>query len=616
MAVASSAARNGLPGDAQAVNQASQVAQFLIAHGITPVYGGNRAWTVASPSASTGTPFFWITTTTWWLAANDIDQPVVIPGGTTAIGRVEAAVQVIGSGADLQVTLYPDNGSGSPNTASPIASTTIPASHISSLGATGSLASAGPLATSRSNGSFLESTASTAWTQPAVTSGGAGNFASPLTSGNWTLFVGGTDNSGSTAIAVVTGVQYLGSGAVSGAIPQPSLPQAATTLAAAATPDTVIAAGGFSGSTYYANVWSASWDPSTGALGAWSAQQSMPAVRAGHGMAASGENVYVAGGVSGPLASNATSTFWWATVSNGQVTSWTAGPSLPQALTAPYLAAVNGWLILAGGQNASGTTQSATWYSQLGSGGAPGPWQPGPSLPQGVYAQIPGWNMLVTDSAVIIVSGPVAPATASTVTQSLAVSPDGPAPEWQLQNLSLAAGYGQYQCSAYPAGIAGQWEAVGFGLTSYTTATVDPVPMISVPLPATGLTPGSTYHLVFHQAGGDELNNYLLLGELGAATPPAPWLYSPKGSGGPWTAHSNRAVLVNVYDQAPAGPVLHLWQDSGARITSLTYGAASGQLTGVLEGTAFPSGSPEATLPSVVQVTWNGTVPAGTVQLA
>lgn len=615
------AARNGFPADTTAVNHVAQIGQFLASHGITPVYQGVRTWTVAQNSAAFVTWFAWKSqNVTGWLTANDADQPFVLPGGQTAIGRIAVPVQAFGNGADLKVTLYPDNGSGNPLIASPLASTILPAAHIATLGVMGSLASAGPLAVSRYNTCYLGASATIPWSQPAVTSGGAGNFATPVTSGNWTLFIGGTDNSGTNAIAVVTAVQYLGGGTVSGAIPQPPLPQATTTTCAAATADTVIVAGGFAGSTAFTNVWTASWDPSTGTLGAWSAQQALPQACINGGMAtwtdsSGNEYVYVAAGATATGgATTASPNSWYASVVNGQVTAWTAGPALPVGLYRPFMAVVGDWLIVAGGVNPAGTTQSATWYAQIGSGGVPGPWQAGPALPQPAFTDIPGWNLIATDSAMILASGAVTGGGGSDYAQVLAVSPDGPAPAWQLQIYAFEV-FGQYQVAAYPAGD-GSWEAVGFQLTSYASAALTPVPLASIPLPASGLTPGNTYHVLFHQLGGDQTNNYLQIGAM-AAAPSLEILTAVSGSGGPWTALTSEAIAMDVYDQSPGGQPWHLWQDSGAGITTLVEGAAAGQLLGAAESAAFPSGSPEPVLASVTQVTYGSTgLPSGTVQLA
>lgn len=327
------------------------------------------------------------------------------------------------------------------------------------------------------------------------------------------------------------------------------------------------------------------------------------------------EYCYVLGGSPDGTAASATASVWMANVSNGQISAWAAAPPLPQPLTKPYAAVIGNWLIVAGGVNSAGTTVAATWYAQIGPGGVPGPWQAGPALPQSCYAFAPGWNLLVTDSAMIIVSGTATSGTSSEYAQVLAVSPDGPAPAWELQAYTLAAGYGEYQCAAYPSGPPGMWEAFGFGLTSYTFAPLMPVPLVSVPLPVSGLTPGAPYHLVFHQSGGDAVNNYLELGVM-AAGPSSEILSSPSGSGGPWTAYTSVVLAVSVYDQTAAGQPWHLLEDSGARLTTLVNGAADGQLLGVAEATAFPPGSPANMLASVAQIEYDEAgLPSGTVVL-
>lgn len=613
------AARAGLPGDSTAVNHASQVDQFLASHGVIPVYQGNRVWTVGSPSSSVITNFFWIDaanvgSTAGWLPVSDVDQPFT---GLTAVGRIEAAVQAIGAGADLQVTLYPDNGSGSPDTTSPIASTVIPASHITQLSAAGSLASAGPLATARSNTRYASLSASTPWSQAAGSVSGPAAYAAPVTSGNWTLLLGGYDTTAAQAVTAVSGVQYLGGAAVSGAVPMPSLPQASWYSCACATADTVIFAGGTNqAGAHFANVWTASWAPGTGTLGAWSAQQALPQAAVNAAMVSRGSTVFVLGGSTAASDATATAAVWTASVSNGQITAWAAGPSLPSPLNDPVAAVVGDWLIVAGGISSGGTVLSATWYSAINGDGSLAGWQAGPALPQAVYAYSPGWNLAVTDSAMVIVSGIVSGGGASTCTQVLAVSADGPAPEWQLQNWYGAEGAGTFPCSAFQAGSPGEWELVLFHPSGYDSAPLYPVPLISVPLPASGLTAASTYHAVFHQLGGDAVNNYLQLGEFSAVSS-LEWLYASRGSGGPWTSHTSHAVAMSIYDQTPGGSPLHLWQDAGARVTSFAWGGATGRLLGCLESTVFPAGAPEAVLASVVQMTYNSAgLPAGLVPLA
>lgn len=614
------AARAGMPADAGAVNAAVQVAQFLTVHGIVPLYAGNRIWTAASVS---GTPsagnFFWLPPSSIGgigaLPLHDVDQPFTMPFGSNQVGRVQVPVLAAGNGADLQVTLYPDNGSGAPRTSSPAAQATVPAAHITALSAPSGLAAAGPLALSRYNTACLGTAFATTWSQPAVSANGAGNYATPVTSGNWTLFVGGADGVTLAAITGVSAVQYLGGSAVSGAIPQPPLPQAASTVCAAATPDTIVVAGGFSGSTAFANVWTAPWAPGTGTVGAWSAQQALPQPAVCAGMAAWNDTVYLACGATATGgASTASPAVYRAQVSNGQISAWVTCQSLPRGLYRPFCAVIGNWLVITGGTDSSGTFLAETWIAGINPDGSLQSWAPGPPLPEPAAAFVPGWNQATAGNVLLIISGLNSNTpTASACTQILSFTADGPAPQWQLQDWGDVAG--TFQCAAYPSGLAGNWEAFTFQLTSYQLGLLQPVPMVPVPLAASGLVAGSTYHLVFHQAGGDAAVNYLQLGEM-ASSGLAPWLYSAPGSGGPWTAHAGHVIPADIYDQSPSGPLMHLLDDSGARAVTLAYGSSTGQLLGVLEATAFPPGSPAAMLPAVTQVTYSSGQPSGLAQLA
>ena len=445
---------------------------------------------------------------------------------------------------------------------------------------------------------------------------GAGTYATPVTSSNWTLFLGGYDSVASAASAQVTMVQYLGAGVLSAAIPQASLPQASWDLCAAATTDTLFAAGGTTTAGGLSGAWTASWDPSTGTLGAWSAQQALPAVTVNGAAAAWGTTVYVLGGSTTGAASAATANVWVGSASNGQITAWTAGPPLPQPLLSPYVAVVGNWLVVAGGENTSGTAVTATWYATINSSGSLSGWRQGPSLPQACYAFTPSWNLAVTGNALVIAGGATTGGDDySPYVQTLTFTADGPAARWQAQVYglnTLGITEGVYQCAAFPSAVAGGWDVVGFHLSTYDYATLYPVPMLSVPLPATGLTSGATYHLVFHQDGGDTTNNYLQLGQV--FTGPGPeWLSSVRGSGGPWTANTGAAVAT-VFDATAGGPVLHTWEDSGTRVTTPVWAGSGGQLLGLCEATAFLDGS---VFPAVTQISYGTTgLPSGLVQLA
>ena len=607
-----SAARAGLPGDSSATNWASQASQFLTTHGIVPVYPGTLIWTVAAVSTGVTGAFSWLSQPgAGWLPDCDVSQPFEMALGSSSVGRVQVPVLASGNGADLQVLLCADNGSGAPLTSSPLASVVIPASHILAASAAGSLASAGPLATAAGNTAMLGAYSTGPWTQPAVSPNGAGSYATPATSGNFTALIGAWDPLAGTASGYTAVIAYQG-GSVSAGTTQPPLPQPCWFACAAITSDSVVVAGGRNTSTEFATVWTAPWTPGTGTIGAWSAQTALPAANVYGAMCASGTNVYVLGGSPDGTSAHATAAVWTASAQSGQVTAWTPGPPLPVPLIQAYAAVIGNWLVVAGGVGTSNAAQAGTWYSAINADGSLAGWQQGPQLPRAVAAFGPSWNLAVTDSALAIVSGYAGGVSFSPYTQVLAVSPDGPAPAWQVQQWTGST-VGGFQVAAYPAGPSGQWQVFNLHLADYDVAPLGPVALVSVPLPATGLVSGTTYHLVMRQSGGN-LQDSLAIGVMQSSG--TGWLYAPRGSDASWTPTSGSQVALNVYNGAASGNALHLLQDSGAGLTTLIRDSASGLLAGIMESASFPTESPEAVLGTVTQVTWAGGLPSGLVTLA
>jgi hypothetical protein len=591
------AARAGMPGATAAVNHAAQISQFLGTHGVSAVYEGAQ---IVAPAGSSAAPVQWAA-----LTGTDVDQPFAMPTGKTTIGRVTLPLSPTGNGADVTVSLCADSA-GSPGAV--LATTRIPAQWLTALAAPDGLDDGGPLATAASNTMVFGGATTTAWTQPAVSVNGSGNYAAPVTSGGFAILLGGYDNTAGGVITTVATIAYLGGGTISGPMPQPSLPQAAFLSVATATPDTVLFAGGTNtspGDAGLATVSTASWDPATGTVGSWTAQASLPNAVVSGAMVSWQDNVYVIGGNTNDETATATANVWWSPVTNGQITAWSAGPALPQALANMHAAVVNGWLIVAGGVNAAGTPQTAVLYAAISADGALGSWQAGPVLPQAAYNYTSGWSLAVTDNAMIIVSGWDAPSTHSPSTMILTVTADGPAPAWQKQP---CYSQGNYQVVCFQDGVSGEWQVINLHLTSYDTTPVVPVPLISVPLPATGLTAGATYHVVVHQDGGD-LNDYVQVALLTSALPIAA---QTRPGGGAWTPGTG-SLIASVWDQTATGSLQHLWEDTGAKVTSLVYAGGSDALLGVCEATVFPDGT---VLPAVTAIAYTGTRPAGTVQLA
>lgn len=465
-------------------------------------------------------------------------------------------------------------------------STRIPAKWLTALAAVGTLAagSAPPLATAATNtitsgpGQFVT------YSSPAVTSLQASlNYSALVTEGNTAYLLGGQDSAGN-AVASVLSIGYTGSNTLAPAIPQPSLPQALVLPAAAATPTTLVSAGGatVSGATITPQtaVYSASLNPNTGVVGAWSPQAALPAPLYQSAYASSGEHVYVVGGLTTGSASVATC--YWATVTNGQVTAWNTGPQLPVAPTAAAAAVVNGYLVVA--SSAVGPS-NVVYYAQLNADGSPGAWITGPHIPDFnsiLMAPVPGVGLVFFD---YIQGTPIVP-----VTETLTFGPAGPAATIQVQKNNIPVADGPpLLIAAFPSGT-GTWAVFGLYNNQYWTQTLTLTPSVSVPLPATGLTSGGTYHVTMSQQGGD-LNDYLTVpvqADVYTSTGPTA-LYRAR-SGGSWAATTTgNGIPVQVFNQTAGGPPLHFWADNGAR-HEMMINATTPEATplGYLEATAQP----------------------------
>lgn len=570
-----SAARAGLPGDPSAVNHADQIGQFLTTHGITPVYAGVELVTPAGKAGYGLGPVDWLN-----LAAVDVDQPFTMPAGKTSIGRAVLPLSPAGDGADVTVSLCADSG-GSPGAV--IASVVVPAAHITQLAAPDGIGTGGPLATAQSNTMRLGEMTATTWAVPAE----AGSATNPAQTASGNYFIIAVSENG-TPLYFFT-LPWAGGTAPAPVVPQPSLTISTDSGALMATADTLVVAGGYTGptlTTCTANVWAASWSPAAGQVQAWTSQPSLPvatADAAGAAGTATG-TIYVIGGYN--AAGTPVTNTWWATISNGQIGAWQQGPALPAAAAGMFAGVVNGWLIAGGGLNASAVQQTAVWCAPLSGSGAPGSWQQGPALPvAGEYSS--GAGYAVTSAGLIALAASSGQGYAMTLT----VTADGPG-QWQVQLLSgsvLADPPSLVSAGAFPSGL-GTWEFVIADTSGpYSAGGVSSVPAISVPLPASGLTGGGTYHLLLTQNGGGAADYVQVAADPGALAAAAKT--RPAG-GGSWTAlPSAYSLFAGVFDPTPGGQPLHLWEDDGARVTSFVWGSASGLLLGCLESTLLPPGS-------------------------
>jgi hypothetical protein len=590
------AARNGLPGDLNATNHAAQVDQFLGTHGITPIYEGNQLVTPSGGAfpVPTGAAFTWLTYGT----ATDFAQPFTMPGGHTAIGRITAPVQPVGNGADLLVSLYPDNGSGAPNTANLLAATMVPAPHLASLTAPSGLGAGGPLTAARFNTLYSTGGLNTVtWGGAAGNINGAAGFASSTTSGNYFINVGGSLVTGGPAANTndVLTVKFVSSGVLGLPVPQPGLPTTLGDAAVTTTTGSVIVVGGYTYSPSAAalsTVFTASWDSANGVIGSWSTQAALPQALWALCAAASGNTVYVVGGLTN---SNAlVNTVYWATVNNGQISAWNT-TSYPLNIYRPAVAVIQGHLVVAGGATVYGgtTDTAAVYYAAINSDGSLGAWRAGPSIPIPFDTLGTQQSFTFTSHALILLGG-VSNTVGTNNFQVLSFDANGPADTWYSVNLGgLSNSTGQIGAFLLGSGEH-QVFYLDYSNQSYTYTDAAPVPMVSVPLPASGLTAGGKYHVVLQQKPSQSASDYLQYGITQNALP-SDALKSSRHSGTWITARTGFSAPMTVYDRTAGGSVLHTWDDPASTGSSATSNIAARTTTMLYNGYGLPYGVCEAT---------------------
>lgn len=572
-----SGVRSGLLGDTGAVNASAQVNQLLGAHAISAIYQGNS---VLTPQGSGGTAW------QYQLSTQDIAQPFTMSG--MAIGRVVVPLLPVGNGADLIVSLYTNNA-GVPGTL--VNQVRVPASWINQLAAVSGVAGPSssapitqytnsPLATAVSNSFHMGPTTLTNWAYPTVFPGfsilnGAQNYYGSY------FFVVGSQN-GSTYLNNVYTIAYDTLGNLASAIPQPSFPVASggsNALGISVDPASgnltfVVAGGSTAPGVEIASVYSASFNAQTGALSAWGTQASLPQALRDGTFAAWNGYVYVYGGINAGLTADL-STVYYAHVQNGQIASWNTANPYPLALDSAFMTAINGFLVVFGGENFAGTQTTAVYYAPINADGSIGAWQAGPSLPVADAAFQVGTPAFGSYGVMAIGNGQA---------YMLGFTASGPDTSWQT--------FTQPQGGDQLAEIAvqpGTWQHYGLYATYYSAFQVSLTPRISVPLPTTGLTNGATYHIVLSQPGGD-LNDYLRTHDDLNVFPGNPTMLTRAKGSSTWTAGTTgHAVPIQVYDQTVIGKVWHFWEDSGARISTLAWGTTPNQpLLGIMEATAQP----------------------------
>ena len=581
-----SAARNGLPADTNAVDKSAQINQFLGTHGVTEIYAGSE---IITPNGGRGTGALW----DLHLDTNEFDQPFTMSG--TVLGRIALPVLPVGNGADLQVSLCADSA-GVPGTV--LNTVRIPANWISSLaisaGAAGPSSSltlfktGNPLATSVFNTYDYSFVAFQPTINPSADSSGPPGNPSVVYAGNY-IFIAGGSGAGGAAL-VFTWTQPWQGTKFGTATPQPSLPVATIAPGVAFTPDFVVVAGGLISGVATTNVYVASWNANTGQVGSWSAQAALPTAMYNGGTCSSGETVYVQIGN--------LRTVYYATVANGQITSWNTAPPLPIPLNIPLMNVIQGFLVVAGGQTTGGVYSNACYYAPINADGSIGGWQSGPTMP----AAVAGWlgnPVTAMDSGLVQIYP-----TNGNRASFLPFTTHGPG-AWQYVGSGSASG-------PNPSAIFSNGDGTfalsgGMNSANYAYSIVYPQPLISIPLPTTGLTNGTKYHILLHQQGGD-LNNYLRMVPDTGTLPLD--LQTRPSTGGSWTTYTAGLQMpIQFYDQTVSGQLLHTWEDSGKRITTFVQATTpDARLLGICEATQFLDGTLES---SVNQINYPGTWPAG-----
>lgn len=505
----------------------------------------------------------------------------------TTIGRVALPVIPIGNGADLIVSLCSDS-SGVPGNI--ITQTRIPANWITQLSAASCIdvpgnpvgpvinPSGNPLAVAQFNSFRMGGVLTAAWPYPSVNN--AGGAAAPASTyyGSYLIFVGGVDSNHNALTSVFTAA-YDEAGNLSPAVPQSALPSTADGSGKVivgvdsvdGSPVLVQAGGGttFLGSTV-ATVYTAQLDPTTGVVSSWSGQAALPYTVQNQGMATYNGYVYVIGGAT--TGTGTISTVSYGLIQNTQISSWATANPLPQAIDLPYCAVSNGFLFVMGGRNSSSAALSTCYYAAINANGSLGAWQAGPSF----YGS--GFNLDSTSFG-----NQYGIITEVSNVNYMAVTPNGPDITWNNDTLGTGLFTGYFEISpvsyrVYAAGTFGSYGTYGMLL----------LPNISVPLPATGLTNGATYHVLM-QSPTDDGNNYLnFTHETGTVFPGNPkLLFRSKGS--PNWASSTTSVTMTVYDGSATGPMWHLWEDSGARVVTVVRSTTPNQnVIGVLDATVQP----------------------------
>lgn len=577
-----SAPVNGIIGNAGATAASAQLNQLLGTHSDAVIYPGTA---VVTPfTALTANVNMWNTP----LTATDVDQPFTMSG--TSIGRVTIPILPVGAGADLLVSLMTDS-SGSPG--SMICQTRIPAAWIYQLSAVAGAqtpagtapvvtATGNPLAVAQTYAYGLSGTVQQNYNYPPAFAP-VGTAASPAAAywNGYIYLIGGVTNG--VALNGVYTISYDSAGNLGNAVPQPVFPtnndgSSASIVAidsVSGSPVLINCGGGLTfGGSPVATVYAAAVSTTDGSLSQWSQLTSLPAANQSHSLATYNGYVYSVGGKNSTGTLN---TVQVGLLENGQITGWTPTTPLPVQTSLAYVGVTpDGVLIVAGGTNAAfSPSYTQVWYAQINAAtGQVGTWYTGPSLPSPGFFDL-NCNPYVNQFGFYDISN----------TLNLPFTPDGPAFVWNEVNTGTTDFPGYYDFGN------GQVLAYAFnsGSSQYAYLYFNVMPTLSVPLPATGLTSGATYHVLLQQQTGDA-SDYLVtcISQFGYQPNTGPTVLTSPKLAYTWTAGTaHYAVPITVYNNSVPASValpLHTWEDNGSKVTQLVQATTpDNRMLGVLE---------------------------------
>lgn len=554
-----------------ATNASDSVNQLLTSHGITAVSRGSMSAPAPNSSYDSAGPLPWY----------DYDQPFTLNSGITSVSRVELPVWAVGQGSDMLVSLYADS-TGLP-AGEALASTRVPAAFVLGLVADSLSLDGSPTYTAQANGGAVAGLSTISGALPSNSTTDSVYTYGCVTDSGWVIFPGGSNPSGTAVYPNVYLAQVVG-GQLGPWQVGPVLPTPLNASAGCVADGYIVLAGGYTsgGSTpnRVANVWSASWDPSTGSIGSWTTQPALPQAL-DHAWAVSANGwVYVLGGINAG-ATSYLNTVYAGQIQNGQISSWLTLPPLP-GVCIPSACVVGDQLLVQQANNGSSKVPTV-WIATVNADGSLGGWRTGPSMPAGAGFPVVAGNVIVSMPWEFVLNYPVATLTVN--------GADDIAGHWRQMP---GAGWAGFAALAVPASDGTSYAVVGVGSTNVATVCY-PSPTLSVPLPASGLTAGGTYHVVIQGVGPTTVNDYLTVEyDVGSNLPNMH--YAPPGTF-TWTA-LGAAIPLQVYS-GTTGAVLHMLSDG--RQDWLIRNSTD-QLAGVAETTSFNDGTQLAVVTAISSV--------------